>query len=119
MEQAREQEIQAGTPVKADTYWRPNCQALRKLRGFLTEQRWLFEQWAVVGGDRRSLRSGRWEKFRVGSRLQAQKQPLVHGVPYKVTCSGRHLTGPNGHAELGWPRSHHIRYRFDLYRDCV
>lgn len=38
MEQATEQEIQAGTPVKADTYQQHNCQALGKLRGFLTEQ---------------------------------------------------------------------------------
>lgn len=69
MEQAREQEIQAGTPVKADTHWRPNCQALRKPRGFLTEQRWLLEQWVVVGRGGQNLRNGRCEKFRVGSGL--------------------------------------------------
>lgn len=98
MEQAREQEIQAGTPVKADTYRRPNCPALRKLRGFLTEQRWLFEQWVVVGGGRGNLCSGRSEKLS-GIWLQEQKQPLGHGVLYVVTRSGSHLRGP----ELGWP----------------
>lgn len=65
MEQAREQEIQAGTPMKADTYWRPNCQALRKLGVgggvFLTEQRRLFEPWAVVGRGGQNLRSGKCE----------------------------------------------------------
>lgn len=41
--------------MKADTYRRQNCQARLELRGFLTQQRWLLEQWEVVGEEAGSI----------------------------------------------------------------